>query len=119
MASRLARIHRIDEIGGFDDFGAAAHIIAQICHWQKRRIFAFSRPGDVAAQQFARSLGVEWAGASGDSAPRLLDAASFLPIARQAHIHTSTKIYRLDQANEAIRDLREGRLQGAAVLVPT
>jgi alcohol dehydrogenase, propanol-preferring len=154
------------------------HVITQICRWQKRRVFAFTRPGDTFAQVFARSLGVEWAGASDESPPEPLDAAiifapvgdliptalraikkggrvvcggiymsdipsfpygilweerqlvsvanltrrdagDFLPIARQARVRTSTTVYRLDQANEAIRDLREGRLRGAAVLVPT
>jgi propanol-preferring alcohol dehydrogenase len=46
------------------------------------------------------------------------DAASFLPVAREAHVHTSTTVYPLDRANEAVNDLRAGRLQGAAVLVP-
>jgi propanol-preferring alcohol dehydrogenase len=46
------------------------------------------------------------------------DASSFLPVARRAQVHTSTIVYPLDRANEAVNDLREGRLQGAAVLVP-
>nr|CAD6596967.1 zinc-binding alcohol dehydrogenase family protein [Rhizobium sp. Khangiran2] len=60
---------------GLYGFGAAAHIIAQICRWQGREVFAFSKPGDVQAQDFARSLGVRWAGASGDKPPQLVDAA--------------------------------------------
>jgi propanol-preferring alcohol dehydrogenase len=48
----------------------------------------------------------------------MVDAASFLPAAREAQVQTSTIVYQLDRANEAVRDLREGRLQGAAVLVP-
>jgi propanol-preferring alcohol dehydrogenase len=162
---------------GLFGFGAAAHLIAQICRWQNRRVFAFTRRGDDAAQAFARSLGAAWAGASGDSPPEQLDAAiifapvgdlvpaalrvvkkggrvvcggiymsdipsfpydilweerqivsvanltrkdasSFLPVARQAQVHTSTIVYPLDRANEAVNALREGRLQGAAVLVP-
>ena len=66
---------------GLYGFGAAAHIIAQICLWQGRRVYAFSKPGDAQAQEFARSLGVTWAGASGDQPPELLDAAIlFAPV---------------------------------------
>jgi propanol-preferring alcohol dehydrogenase len=162
---------------GLFGFGAAAHVIAQICRWQGRTVFAFTREGDAAAQAFARSLGAAWAGASDEPAPVPLDAAiifapvgdliptalrsvkkggrvvcggihmsdipsfpygilweerqlvsvanltradaaSFLPIARDAHVHTSTRVYALDRANEALDDLRHGRLQGAAVLLP-
>lgn len=60
---------------GFYGFGAAAHIVAQVCRWQGRRFFAFTRPGDADAQGFARSLGAEWAGGSDERAPELLDAA--------------------------------------------
>lgn len=163
---------------GLYGFGAAAHVIAQICRWQGRRVFAFTRRGDTASQAFAHSLGVVWAGGSEDPPPERLDAAiifapvgelipaalrsvkkggrvvcggiymtdipsfpysilwgerellsvanltrsdaaAFLPIARDAQVHTSTTIYSLDQANEAVKALREGRLQGAAVLVPS
>ena len=66
---------------GLYGFGAAAHIIAQICRWQGREVFAFSKPGDVQAQDFARSLGVSWAGASSDKPPELVDAAIlFAPV---------------------------------------
>lgn len=66
---------------GLYGFGAAAHIIAQICRWQGREVFAFSKPGDMQAQDFARSLGVRWAGASGDKPPELVDAAIlFAPV---------------------------------------
>jgi alcohol dehydrogenase, propanol-preferring len=166
----------VETIGLFG-FGAAAHVIAQICRWQNRRVFAFTRPGDTAAQSFSRSLGAVWAGSSEDTPPEPLDAAiifapvgalvpaalrsvkkggrvvcggiymsdipsfpysilweerelvsvanltrkdasTFLPVARQAQVHTSTIVYSLDRANEAVTDLRDGRLQGAAVLVP-
>ena len=162
---------------GLYGFGAAAHIIAQVCRWQGRKVFAFTRTGDVAAQEFARSLGAAWAGDSDTTPPELLDAAiifapvgplvplalkaakkggrvvcggihmsdipsfpyrilweerqlvsvanltredarSFLPVAKAAALHPQTVRYRLDQANEAVADLRAGRLQGAAVLVP-
>jgi propanol-preferring alcohol dehydrogenase len=163
---------------GLYGFGAAAHVIAQVCRWQGREVFAFTRTGDQSAQTFARSLGAVWAGASGDAPPELLDAAiifapagelvpaalravkkggrvvcggihmsdipsfpysilweerqlvsvanltrhdasTFLPVARQARIQTFTTPYPLHAANEAVRDLRDGRIQGAAVLVMT
>ncbi len=66
---------------GIYGFGAAAHIIAQVCAWQGRRVHAFTRPGDELAQSHARSLGVTWAGSSDDNPPELLDAAIiFAPI---------------------------------------
>jgi len=161
---------------GLYGFGAAAHLIAQVCRWQGREVFAFTRAGDQAAQSFARSLGAVWAGGSGDAPPERLDAAiifapagevvpaalkavkkggtvvcggiymsdipsfpyrilweerqlvsvanltrhdaaTFLPVARQAGIRTSTTQYPLHAANEAMHDLREGRIRGAAVLV--
>jgi propanol-preferring alcohol dehydrogenase len=60
---------------GLYGFGAAAHIIAQVARHQGRRLFAFTREGDSDAQQFARDLGAEWAGASSESPPEELDAA--------------------------------------------
>src|ERR1700734_644918 len=60
---------------GIYGFGAAGHIIAQVCRWQGRRVFAFTRPGDHAGQAFARSVGVEWAGGSDEKPPEPLDAA--------------------------------------------
>jgi alcohol dehydrogenase, propanol-preferring len=66
---------------GFYGFGAAAHILAQVARHQGRRIFAFTREGDHAAQEFARSLGAEWAGSSEEAPPEKLDAALiFAPI---------------------------------------
>ena len=66
---------------GVYGFGAAAHIVAQVARHQGRRLFAFTRPGDVAAQDFARSLGAEWAGDSTAPPPEPLDAALiFAPI---------------------------------------
>jgi len=163
---------------GLYGFGAAAHVIAQVCRWQGREVFAFTRKGDRAAQIFARSLGAVWAGASEDAPPRSLDAAiifapagelvpmalnavkkggtvvcggihmsdipsfpyrllweerhlvsvanltrrdaaEFLPVAVQSQLRTSTARYPLHAANQALSDLRDGRIQGAAVLVPT
>lgn len=162
---------------GIYGFGAAAHIIAQVCTWQKRRVFAFTTPGDRAAQDFARSLGAVWAGGSDEDPPEPLDSAvifapvgslvpralkavrkggrvvcggihmsdipsfpyrilweerqvlsvanltrqdarDFLAIVPQAGIRTRTTRYPLTAANEALDDLRAGRLEGAAVLVP-
>jgi propanol-preferring alcohol dehydrogenase len=60
---------------GLYGFGAAAHLVAQVARSQGRRIFAFTRAGDEAAQQFARALGAEWAGASDVPPPEPLDAA--------------------------------------------
>jgi alcohol dehydrogenase, propanol-preferring len=60
---------------GLYGFGAAAHIVAQVARWQGRRVYAFTRPGDVETQQFAHSLGAVWTGASSDFPPEKLDAA--------------------------------------------
>ena len=60
---------------GIYGFGAAAHIVAQVAKFQGREIFAFTRRGDSAAQQFAKSLGAVWAGDSETAPPTLLDAA--------------------------------------------
>ena len=162
---------------GLYGFGAAAHILAQVARWQGRRVFAFTRKSDTAAQDFAHSLGAEWAGGSDEMPPEPLDAAiifapvgalvpaalkavrkggrvicggihmsdipsfpyallweerqlrsvanltredarEFLQFAPQAGVRCEVTRYPLEQANEALADLREGRLQGAAVLVP-
>jgi propanol-preferring alcohol dehydrogenase len=60
---------------GLYGFGAAAHIIAQVAKWQGRSVYGFTRPGDVATQAFARSLGAKWAGGSDEVPPEPLDAA--------------------------------------------
>lgn len=66
---------------GLYGFGAAAHIITQVAVWQDRRVFAFTRDGDETTQAFARSLGCEWAGGSGETSPEELDAAIiFAPV---------------------------------------
>ncbi len=162
---------------GLYGFGAAAHIVAQVANWQGRSVYGFTRPGDVATQAFARTLGVTWAGGSDEMPPELLDAAiifatagdlvpmalkairkggrvvcagihmsdipsfpyrllweerqiasvanltrndgiEFLRIAPEVGIVTTTTTYPLNQANEALADLRSGRFEGAAVLVP-
>jgi propanol-preferring alcohol dehydrogenase len=60
---------------GIYGFGAAAHIVAQVARADGRRVFAFTRPGDVEAQAFARELGAEWTGSTSDPVPEELDAA--------------------------------------------
>jgi propanol-preferring alcohol dehydrogenase len=66
---------------GLYGFGAAAHIIAQVARWQGRSVFAFTRPGDAASQEFARRLGAVWAGGSDETPPETLDAAIlFAPV---------------------------------------
>jgi alcohol dehydrogenase, propanol-preferring len=69
------------QILGIYGFGAAAHLIAQLAIWQGRRVFAFTRPGDVESQAFAIALGCAWAGDSSQAPPELLDAAVlFAPV---------------------------------------
>jgi alcohol dehydrogenase, propanol-preferring len=66
---------------GFYGFGASAHILCQVAAHQGRRVFAFTRPGDEEGQAFARELGAEWAGASGQAPPEELDGAIvFAPV---------------------------------------
>lgn len=60
---------------GLYGFGAAAHIVAQVCRWQGRRVFAVTRSGERATQAFARSVGAEWAGGTDEPLPEPLDAA--------------------------------------------
>ena len=66
---------------GLYGFGASAHIIAQVARHQGRRVFAFTRPGDLSGQERARTLGAEWAGDSTAAPPEELDAAIiFAPV---------------------------------------
>jgi propanol-preferring alcohol dehydrogenase len=66
---------------GLYGFGAAAHLLAQIALAQHREVFAFTRPGDVDAQSFARELGAVWSGGSDEAPPAELDAAIlFAPV---------------------------------------
>jgi len=66
---------------GLYGFGDSAHIIAQVARYQGRRVFAFTSPGDTTKQEFARSLGAEWAGDSLTPPPEPLDAAViFAPV---------------------------------------
>ena len=162
---------------GLYGYGAAAHILAQVLRWQGREVYAFTRPGDTAAQALATGLGARWAGSSDEAAPEPLDAAilfapvgdlvpkaladvrkggrvvcggihmsdipsfpyrllweersvlsvanltradarEFIDVAPRAGVKTTTHIYPLARANDALDDLRAGRFSGAAVLVP-
>lgn len=162
---------------GLYGFGAAAHILAQVARWQDRRVFAFTRPGDVAAQALARELGAQWAGASDEPAPEPMDAAiifapvgalvpialgavapggtvvcggihmsdipsfayerlwrertlrsvanltredamQFLELAPRVPVRSHVTTYPLEAVNEALDDMRTGRLTGAAVVIP-
>nr|WP_246463226.1 zinc-dependent alcohol dehydrogenase family protein [Nitrospirillum iridis] len=162
---------------GIYGFGAAGHIILQVACWQGAEVFVFTRPDDLAAQEFALSLGAVWAGSSDEPAPEPLDAAiiyapvgalvpaalgavrkggrvvcagihmsdipsfpydllwgerqlvsvanltradalDFLDIVPVAGVRPQVTTYPLTQANQAVADLRAGRVQGAAVLVP-
>jgi propanol-preferring alcohol dehydrogenase len=60
---------------GLYGFGASAHLLAQVARAEGRNVFAFSRPGDLESQQFARTLGAVWAGGSDEKPPEPLDAA--------------------------------------------
>ncbi len=162
---------------GLYGFGAAAHILAQVALWQGRRVYAFTRDGDVTSQNFARTLGAAWAGGSKEMPPEKLDAAiifapagelvpaalaavkkggrvvcggihmsdipsfpyrllweerqlvsvanltrrdayEFLAVAPRAGIKMQVTRYPLREANAALADLRAGRFEGAAVLIP-
>ena len=66
---------------GIYGFGAAAHIITQVACWQGREVFAFTKPGDVNGQCFARKLGASWAGGSNETPPQIIDASIlFAPV---------------------------------------
>jgi alcohol dehydrogenase, propanol-preferring len=66
---------------GFYGFGAAAHILIQTAHYQGRKVYAFTRPGDARGQAFALELGAVWAGDSTQAPPEKLNAAIlFAPV---------------------------------------
>jgi propanol-preferring alcohol dehydrogenase len=68
---------------GFYGFGSSAHILIQLACYQGRQVFAFTRPGDIEGQNFARQLGATWAGDSDVLPPKPLDAAIiFAPVGR-------------------------------------
>jgi propanol-preferring alcohol dehydrogenase len=160
---------------GIYGFGSAAHIVTQVAVRQSREIYAFTRPGDTATQEFARELGAAWAGGSDASPPEQLDAAlifaadgqlvpkalkdlnkggrvvcggihmtdipsfpyadlwgerriqsvanltrqdgkEFMSLAGEMNIRPQIKTYALEAANQALDDLRHGRINGTAVL---
>ena len=162
---------------GLYGFGAAAHIAIQVARHRGQKVFAFTKPGDTAGQDFARGLGAVWAGGSDRPPPEPLDAAlifapvgalvpaalaatakggtvvcagihmsdipsfpyhllwqervirsvanltradgeEFLALAPQVPVRTTTEAFPLAEANEALRRLRSGEIEGAAVLVP-
>ena len=163
---------------GIYGFGAAAHLVAQVARHQGRRVFAFTRQGDEAGQEFARELGADWAGASTEPPPEPLDAAiifapagplvpaalrvvakggtvvcagihmsdipsfpydilwgertirsvanltrrdgeEFFRVAERKLLRVAVERLPLDGANEGLDRLRQGRLRGAAVLLPS
>jgi propanol-preferring alcohol dehydrogenase len=66
---------------GFYGFGASAHILTQVAAYQKKKVFAFTKPDDTAGQAFAKSLGAFWAGGTNEPPPEELDAALlFAPV---------------------------------------
>ncbi|MGV2828952.1 zinc-dependent alcohol dehydrogenase family protein [Myxosarcina sp. GI1(2024)] len=68
---------------GFYGFGAAAHILVQLAVYQNKRVYAFTRSGDLQGQKFARELGALWAGGSEELPPEELDAAIiFAPVGK-------------------------------------
>ena len=71
---------RVETLGIYG-FGAAAHIIAQVAKYEGKKVYAFTRPGDRAAQEFALHNGADWAGNSAQLPPEKLDAALiFAPV---------------------------------------
>lgn len=78
---RTLRLAGPAERVGIYGFGAAAHIVAQVIVYERRRLYAFTRPGDRAGQEFARRMGAVWAGGSDERPPEALDAALiFAPV---------------------------------------
>jgi propanol-preferring alcohol dehydrogenase len=78
---RALRLAGDAEVLGLYGFGSSAHIVTQVARHEGRRVFAFTRDGDAAGQEFARSLGAEWAGGSSEQPPEELDAAIiFAPV---------------------------------------
>lgn len=81
IGHRSLRLAGDPETVGIYGFGAAAHLVTQTARYQGRRVYAFTRPGDRRAQEFAASLGCAWVGASGETPPAELDAAIiFAPV---------------------------------------
>ena len=70
----LKKAGEVQDLGIYG-FGAAAHIVTQVARHQGRRVYAFTHPGDIAGQEFAREMGADWAGGSDEAPPRPLGAA--------------------------------------------
>ena len=78
---RALRLARDPQRMGLYGFGSAAHMVLQVARFEGREVFAFTRPGDLAAADFARNLGAVWAGGSDQLPPEPLDAAIiFAPV---------------------------------------
>ncbi len=93
---------------GLYGFGASAHILCQVAVHQGRRVFAFTREGDEETQEFARSLGAEWAGSSDGPAPEELDGAIvFAPVGAlmPAALRASAKGARIISAGIHMSDI--------------
>lgn len=93
---------------GFYGFGASAHILCQLAVHEGRRVFVFTRDGDEEGQEFARSLGAEWAGGSGESPPEQLDGAIiFAPLGSlmTAALRVSAKGARIISAGIHMSDI--------------
>jgi len=93
---------------GFYGFGASAHILCQLAVHEGRRVFVFTREGDEAGQAFARGLGAEWAGASGEAPPEQLDGAIvFAPVGplMTAALRVSAKGARIVSAGIHMSDI--------------
>jgi propanol-preferring alcohol dehydrogenase len=93
---------------GFYGFGASAHILCQLAVHEGRRVFVFTREGDEEGQDFARSLGAEWAGASGETPPEALDGAIvFAPVGSlmTAALRASAKGARIISAGIHMSDI--------------
>jgi propanol-preferring alcohol dehydrogenase len=93
---------------GFYGFGAAAHVLCQVAVHEGRRVFAFTRGGDTDTQAFARRLGAEWAGSSGESPPEQLDGAIvFAPVGAlmTAALRASAKGARIISAGIHMSDI--------------
>ena len=80
---RSLRMTEESQLLGFYGFGSSAHLLTQVARYQKREVYAFTRPGDTGGQAFARDVGAVWAGGSNDSPPKELDAAIiFAPVGK-------------------------------------
>ena len=93
---------------GFYGFGAAAHILCQVAVHEGRRVFAFTREGDVETQEFARGLGAAWAGGSEEVPPEELDGAIvFAPVGAlmTAALRASAKGARIISAGIHMTDI--------------